>query len=141
MRDTISFTLEFGELIIEENPMWFLTRQHQLLNILEGMPNKLSMLNLNNYNAQAIYFMDQLDDSELLNLISRVEPRRVNFQIKEIVEHLHQVGRISDEQLFKASNLWIKVKKLPYTEMRTKVRELNTICVAAFNKHTAINKG
>lgn len=126
-------------IVIEENPSWHLPRQQQLLNILEGVPLKISGIDIRMYNPRTLWLFKSINDINLLDVLTRIKPKQVNLFTDELIEELYRTGRISGESYFVGLNRYMEADVKEYHQMKSVLKTIDMDFRAAQRKYIALN--
>ncbi len=117
------------------------TRQQQLLSILEGVPLSLSGLNLDQYNVDAIYFLSLLNDENHIEIMSNLSPNHINTGIDYALKGLFLNKTLTSDEyrelIVKHASVIIKLPR----EKKEIVDCIFRDYKAAYFKYALIQKG
>lgn len=92
---------------MQDKPSWHVSKAHQLLNLIEGVPATLSGLNLEEYNYSSIILLFLIDERiqkehepaliNLKDILINTKPTIVNFDLVASMHALVDCGDISTE--------------------------------------------
>ena len=92
---------------MQDKPSWHVSKAHQLLNLIEGVPATLSGLNLEEYNYSSIILLFLIDEKiqekhepaliNLKNILINTKPTIVNFDLVASMYALVKSRDISTE--------------------------------------------
>lgn len=124
---------------IDTTKPWIVSRQLQLLHILEGVPAEVSHLNHEKYNKQSIYFFTRLNNQHLVELFSEQEPGSVNLRLYDLITVLYEEGKMSEDEFRDLMAVYAHLIVISHGKMNQVWGPIHRCVLVALHKYRKLN--
>ena len=121
---------------MQDKPSWHVSKAHQLLNLIEGVPATLSGLNLEEYNYSSIILLFLIDERiqkehepaliNLKDILINTKPTIVNFDLVASMHALVDCGDISTEAHSEFLRQYALADSLSFTQTHSIIEKTKT---------------
>lgn len=114
---------------MDKRPEYWISRKQQLMNIIEGVPIRMAMLNITCYSEKVLYALANTKNEELMLRYVKADPEILNNDMDKFVDVLYSNNVLKREEYKIAKRdivLGIRLTSAPINQVLVPIHEAFT---------------